>query len=37
VRPESFAGRGLLRRAINWIAYGIVRFVAVTLAGGRDY
>lgn len=37
VHPESFAGRGLLRRTINWIAYGIVRFGAVALAGGRDY
>jgi cardiolipin synthase len=37
VSPEHFAGRGLLRRTINWIAYGIVRFGAVALAGGRDY
>ncbi len=37
VHPEAFAGRGWLRRAINWIAYGIVRFGAVALAGGRDY
>jgi hypothetical protein len=29
--------RGLLRRTGNWIAYGIVRFGAVALAGGRDY
>jgi cardiolipin synthase len=37
VHPEGFAGRGLLLRALNWIAYGIVRFGAVALAGGRDY
>jgi cardiolipin synthase len=37
VHPAAFAGRGLLRRAVNWIAYGIVRFGAVALAGGRDY
>jgi len=37
IEPEQFARRGLLRRAINWIAYGIVRFGAVALAGGRDY
>jgi cardiolipin synthase len=37
VHPEAFAGRSLLRRAVNWIAYGIVRFGAVALAGGRDY
>jgi cardiolipin synthase len=37
VRHESFAGRGLLRRAINWFAYACVRFGAVALAGGRDY
>jgi cardiolipin synthase len=37
VEPGQFAGRGLLRRAINWMAYGVVRFGAVALAGGRDY
>ena len=37
VLPQSFAVRGLLRRTGNWIAYGIVRFGAVALAGGRDY
>jgi len=37
VQPLEFAGRGLLRRTVNWIAYGIVRFGAVALAGGRDY
>lgn len=37
VQPQEFAGRGWLRRAANWIAYGVVRFGAVALAGGRDY
>jgi cardiolipin synthase A/B len=37
VHPQGFAGRGLLRRALNWVADGIVRFGAVALAGGRDY
>lgn len=37
VHAEGYARRGLLRRTINWIAYGIVRFGAVALAGGRDY
>jgi len=37
VQRESFVGRGMLRRAINWLAYGCVRFGAVALAGGRDY
>ena len=37
VQPQEFAGRGWLRRAVNWIAYGVVRFGAVALAGGRDY
>lgn len=37
VQPQEFAHRGLLRRMVNWIAYGIVRFGAVVLAGGRDY
>ena len=37
VQPQEFARRGLLRRMVNWIAYGIVRFGAVVLAGGRDY
>jgi cardiolipin synthase len=37
VRGEDFARRGLLRRGLNWIAYGILRFAAVVLAGGQDY
>ena len=37
VQPQEFAHRRLLRRMVNWIAYGIVRFGAVVLAGGRDY
>ncbi len=37
VHAETFARRGLLRRMGNWIAYGILRFAAVALAGGRDY
>ena len=37
VQAESFARRGLVRRTVNWIAYGILRFAAVALAGGRDY
>jgi cardiolipin synthase len=37
VHLEQFAGRGLLRRLGNWLAYFVVRFGAVALAGGRDY
>ncbi len=37
VHPEDFAGRGVLRRVLNWFAYGFVRFGAIALAGGRDY
>ncbi len=37
VEAKTFARRGLLRRTVNWIAYGILRFAAVALAGGRDY
>jgi cardiolipin synthase len=37
VQVAAFAHRGLLRRAVNWCAYGIVRLAAVLLAGGRDY
>jgi cardiolipin synthase A/B len=37
VHAETFARRGLLRRTVNWIAFGILRFAAVALAGGRDY
>jgi cardiolipin synthase len=37
LHAEAFARRGLLRRAVNWVAYGILRFAAVALAGGRDY
>jgi len=37
VDPAAFAGRGLLARAVNWVAYGVLRFGAVALAGGRDY
>lgn len=37
VRTDAYARRGFLRRALNWIAYGILRFAAVVLAGGRDY
>lgn len=37
VRAEDFARRGLIRRTLNWVAYGILRFAAVALAGGRDY
>lgn len=37
VRAEDYARRGLLRRTLNWVAYGIVRFAAVALAGARDY
>ena len=36
VQPAAFAGRGIVRRVINWLAYGIARF-GVALAGGRDY
>ena len=35
--PAAFAGRGLIARSVNWIAYGVLRFGAVALAGGRDY
>ncbi len=37
LHPEGYAGRGVLRRALNWFAYGCVRFGAIALAGGRDY
>ena len=37
LHPEGYAGRGLLRRVLNWFAYGCVRFGAIALAGGRDY
>ncbi len=37
VRPEDYARRGLLERAFNWIAYGIVRLATVVLARGRNY
>jgi hypothetical protein len=37
VHAEEFAGRGVLRRVLNWFAYGFVRFGAIALAGGRDY
>lgn len=37
VDPAAFAGRSLLARAVNWVAYGVLRFGAVALAGGRDY
>lgn len=37
VRPADFARRGAPTRAMNWVAYGIVRFLTVVLARGRNY
>jgi cardiolipin synthase len=37
VLADVHARRGLLRRTRDWLAYGVLRFAAVVLAGGRDY
>ncbi|HTN49797.1 MAG TPA: cardiolipin synthase ClsB [Burkholderiaceae bacterium] len=37
LRAADFAERSLLRRLVNWVAYRLVRFGAIALAGGRDY
>lgn len=37
VEPAHFARRGRLTRALNWIAYGLLRFAIVVLARGKAY
>ena len=37
VRPEVYARRGVIERALNWVAYGVVRLATVVLARGRNY
>jgi cardiolipin synthase len=37
VQAAEYARRGWPIRALNWVAYGLVRLAVVTLARGRDY